>query len=131
MILDTSFLIDLLRGSDNKAKEKAEKLDHEFRVKGTTTITVMELWRGAMKSLHTEEEKKKVNELLKALLIYPLREKDAKKAGEIEAKLIKNGEMVDLEDIMISGICLARNETILTKNTKHFNRIEGLNVESY
>ena len=33
MILDTSFLIDLLRGKDQSSKAKAEELDNEFKVK--------------------------------------------------------------------------------------------------
>lgn len=65
MILDTSFLIDLLRGKDQKVKEKVEKIDSEFGMKTVTSITIMELWRGAIRSIKSEEEKKRLTTYLK------------------------------------------------------------------
>ncbi|MBI2107791.1 PIN domain-containing protein [Candidatus Woesearchaeota archaeon] len=131
MILDTQFLIDILRGNDSSANEKTTELDAKFGVKGIATISVMELWKGAVQSIHQEKEKRKVNELIQSLFVHSFTEEDAKKAGEIEADLKKRGEMIDLEDIMIAGAALARNETILTRNIRHFNKIKGLNLESY
>ena len=131
MILDTSFIIDLLRGKNQRSKAKAEELDNEFRIKAVCSVTVMELWRGAVRSLRSEEEKRKVNELLKSLLVYPFNEKDAKKAGEIEAELIKKGKIIDLEDIMIAGMARARKQKILTRNVEHFERISGIEIEMY
>lgn len=131
MILDTPFLIDILRGKDESVKEKTRQLDAKFGVKSIVSVTAMELWRGAFHSIKQEHEKKKVNELLQSLLIYSFNENDAKKAGEIEAELMKKGEIIDLEDIMIAGSALARNEAVLTRNVKHFSRINGLNLETY
>ena len=131
MILDTQFLIDMLRGKDSSAIEKARELDAKFGVKGIVTISVMELWKGAMQSIHQEKEKRKINEMIHSLLVHSFTEEDAKKAGEIEVDLEKRGEMIDLEDIMIAGATISRNETLLTRNIKHFSKIKGLNVESY
>ncbi len=131
MILDTQFLIDMLRGKDSSAIEKARELDAKFGVKGIAAISVMELWKGAMQSVHQEMEKRKINELIQSLLVHSFTEEDAKKVGEIEVDLEKRGEMIDLEDIMIAGAAISRNETLLTRNIKHFSRIKGLNVESY
>lgn len=131
MICDTSFLIDLLRGTDIKAKQKAEELDQKLIPKTASSITVMELWRGAIKAARSEEEKKKVDELLRSLLVYTFSEEDAKAAAEIEAYLSKIGEIIDMEDIMIAGVAKARNEPILTRNKKHFEKIIGLQVGGY
>ena len=131
MILDTTFIIDLLRGGDSKVKEKTDELDIKFVVKAISSVTIMELWRGAMQSIHQEKEKKKIEELLQSLIIYPFGEMEAKKSGEIEADLIRKGKIIDLEDVMIAGTALIRNEKILTRNTKHFESIHGLNVEDY
>ena len=36
------------------------------------------------------------------------------------------------KDILIAGICIANNcKTIITKNKKHFERIDELDVETY
>jgi len=131
MLLDTSFLIDLLRGKNPAALERAKELDEKFERKSIASISVMELWRGAMQSHLQEVEKKDINNLLSSLLIHPFNENEAKKAGEVEAELKKSGKMIDLEDIMIAGVALVHNETILTRNKKHFSKIKGINIESY
>jgi len=41
------------------------------------------------------------------------------------------GSMVDPEDAMIAGIAKVHSERVLTRNRKHFQGIEGVNVESY
>ena len=130
MILDTSFLIDLLRGKDNNVKDRIDRLDKEFLIKGVTSISIMELWRGALQSTN-EKEKKEINELLKSLLTFNLDENAAKEAAEIESELTKEGDIIDLEDIMIAGISKARNEVLLTRNVKHFKRIKGIKFEEY
>ena len=131
MILDTTFIIDLLRGKNLGVKEKAEELDHLFETKAVVSVSVMELWRGALQSVRREEEQNKINELIKSFLVYPFDEKTARESGEIEADLIKKGEIIDLEDIMIAGVAKVHNETVLTRNVKHFERISGLRVETY
>lgn len=131
MILDTSFLIDLLRGKDPKVKEKSLQLDNRFEVRTIVSITVLELWRGALLSLDQDNEKRKVNELLESINILSFNEKDAKRAAEIEANLKNTGDIIDLEDIMIAGVAQSRDETIITKNIKHFSKIEGLKIEDY
>ena len=131
MLLDTTFLIDLLRGTDKSAFQRAKLLDQRLESKDVASITIMELWRGVMQSVHQDKEKKRVNELLSSLFQYPFQEKEAKKAGEIEAELLKQGKMIDLEDIMIAGVASIHHEPILTRNSKHFSKINGIHVETY
>ena len=47
------------------------------------------------------------------------------------SKLKKNGEIIGDMDLLIASICLSHNERIITKNVKHYGRIEELNVESW
>jgi toxin FitB len=46
-------------------------------------------------------------------------------AAQLAADRQRAGRLVDLRDILIAGIALARRATIATRNTKHF---EGLDV---
>lgn len=39
--------------------------------------------------------------------------------------------MINIEDIMLAGIALTHNESIITRNIKHFSKIEGLKIETY
>lgn len=131
MILDSSFLIDLLRGKEEGVKQKARFLDQQFIVKAVTSISVMELWRGALKKDVSEEEKQRIKALVSSYTLYSFDEEAALHAAAIESDLSKSGEMIDMEDIMIAGIAKAKKESILTRNQKHFQKIKELQVETY
>jgi len=64
-------------------------------------------------------------------LILPLNEESAIIAGEIGAQLVIQGETIDAVDIMIGAIAKHNNETLITRNKKHFEKIPGLKIESY
>ena len=127
MILDTTFLIDVLRDR-KEAVEKAKELERSFEPVRTTTISVFELWQG-VKDL--AEEREDIGNLLSSLGMLPFDLESAFLAGDIQRRLIKTGEGIDPEDSMIAGIVLKNKETILTKNVKHFGRIQGLKIETY
>ena len=131
MILDSSFLIDLLRDTRGRAAKKAEELDKRFVAKGVSSVTVLELWRGALRSNDVSSELKKIEELFQSLQIYPLGVEEAKKAAEIESNLLRHGELIDWEDILIAGTAKAHNLPVLTKNVKHFSKIPDLSIETY
>lgn len=131
MILDTCFLVDLLRGNNDAAWQKAVELDKKLETKAVSPITIMELWRGIKKSSHIDKETILIEHLLSSMIVLNFGEKEAKKAGELEAELIEQGEIFDLEDIMIAATAIVRNQELLTKNTKHFSRIKELKIKSY
>lgn len=127
--LETSFLIDLLRG-----KQEVHALKDELdRTETTLTIaapSVMELWSGAIIAKASEHEKAKVNDLIQSLQILPLDEKSAKEAGEIEADLLRRGLPIETEDIMIAAIARVHGEKVVTHDA-HYTRIPGLRVLKY
>ena len=53
------------------------------------------------------------------------------RAGEVDARLLREGAPIDPEDAMIAGIALALGDVVLTRNVRHFSRITGLRVEGY
>ncbi len=131
MLLDTTFLIDLLRGKDPAAYARLQKLERNQEIKGIAAVSVMELWKGAVQSNRPEQEKQKVDDLLSSLYPYHFDEQEAKRAGEIDAELLQKGEMIQVEDVIIAAVAITHHETILTRNAKHFQRIAGLKVETY
>ena len=131
MIFDTCFFVDLLRSSDLAVKQKAEEFDAKLMQKAVSSLTVFELWRGAIRCAKTEQEKKKIDLLLDSFVVYPLNSEVAKKAAEIEAELLESGHMLELEDILIAATALVKNMPLLTRNVKHFQRIKGLEIEEY
>ncbi|MFB6159237.1 MAG: hypothetical protein ABEJ95_06310 [Candidatus Nanohalobium sp.] len=52
-----------------------------------------------------------------------------KKAGKISGKLLNNGERIEREDCIIAATALQKEEPLITENTKHFRKIENLELE--
>ncbi len=129
-LLETTFLIDLLRGLP-EAITKSEALETTLESKTIATPSILEIWFGAVNSNRSEHEKKKVSELISMLAPLPLDVQSAMAAGEIYGELIKSGERIDPEDCMIAAIARTHNETILTRNTKHYRNIKGIRIETY
>ncbi|MFX1256647.1 MAG: type II toxin-antitoxin system VapC family toxin [Promethearchaeota archaeon] len=64
--------------------------------------------------------------------IFSLGFKEAEKAAEIYDKLASKGEIIDDNDILIAGIMVINGiKKIITKNVKHFERIEGIEIIEY
>ncbi|MEK6899912.1 MAG: type II toxin-antitoxin system VapC family toxin [Nanoarchaeota archaeon] len=130
MIVDTSFVIDLMDGS-NEAGEKLRQLLKDKENIFITTVTIFELWSGITRCKKPEQEKKKVLEILDSQLILELNQESAEEGGKIDGVLSGEGSPIDPEDCMIAGIAKHHQQPILTRNVKHFSRIKGLVVESY
>lgn len=127
MIVDTSVLIDILRG--DFGRENLEKIEEETVLK-TTAITEMELWEGVLESDSSEKERRKVDRLLDEMKSLDFRPEDGRSTGEISHDLRKRGKPIDLEDMMIASMAVNRNERVLTRNEKHFEKIEDLEVRT-
>ncbi len=127
--LDTTFIIDLLRGKEEISSLK-DNLDRTESKLAVAAPTIMELWVGAQLVSKSDEEKVKIDELLQSLIVLELNEHNAKLAGEIEAALISKGQVIDTEDCMIAGIAISNGETLVTRDA-HFARIPGLRVLKY
>ncbi len=129
MILDTSAIIDFLRGKPDIA-EKIKKLNERNIPLYLTSIAIFEIFKGTM-AVDNEKELKKIHLLLESLGVLSFDASSAKEAGIIHKTLKMKGQIIDPEDSMIAGIAKINREPILTKNVKHFGRIDALEVESY
>lgn len=130
MIVDTSFIIDLMNGLP-EAFEKAKQLREQNENLFVTTLSIYELWSGITQSQKPDQEKRKVLEIVNSQLILDLDEESAKEGGKIDGGLIREGLRIDPEDCMIAGIARHHQEKVLTRNVKHFGRIKGIFVETY
>lgn len=129
MILDSTFLIDVLRG-EAAVSDLIENID----AAGTpfvSAVTVMELHEGVHLADATEEERARVTELLTGINELPFDRECAVKAGEINAGLVSAGEEIDETDVMIASTALVHGYPVVTRNVDHFERVEGLDIVSY
>ncbi len=129
--IETTFAVDLLRGINKEAKEKLAILEGNAEEISISTPSVVELIAGSILNPKVENEKDKVIEFISSFIALDLDIDSAIKAGEIGAELIKRGEKIQIEDIMIAAITMQNNETLVTRNKKHFEKIRGLRIEGY
>ena len=127
--LDTSFLVDFLRGYTDAVNCLA-KLQESSEAVTVAAPSIFELIEAAelASSKHEEEAIRKV---LSSITVLPLDSQSAWTAGEVSASLIMAGEQIGQTDILIAAIALAHGEKLLTRNLKYFARIPGLEVEDY
>ena len=128
LIVDTDILIDLLRKKDY-AVSLIKKLEHGVEL-ATSAINAFELYRGAYKSRNQEKNLASVKGLLNSLRILNTDEDSMEIAGKITASLERDGNMMDIRDLLIASIALVNGFGILTNNVRHFNKIKHLRVVS-
>lgn len=130
MILDTSFLIDLMNNEEGAVK-KLDELTKREETKFITCASVFELFTGVKMGEKIEEERYKVIGVLKGQAILNLDKFSAEKGGEVNGELRSEGRGINSLDCMIAGIALVKGEKVLTRNVKDFGKIKGLMIEEY
>lgn len=129
--LDTSFLIDTLRG-DMGAVRKARELD-EVGPNATTEVNVFELVYGVHRGKLAGRRARlaQVERLLSRLITLPLNHEAALKAGEVLGKLAREGKEVSVLDGLAASIALTHGcEAIVTRNVEHFKNMP-IQIETY
>lgn len=123
-LVDTSFLIDYARG-DGGAIQYLEENDEPI---GASTIVLSELYRGLMHTQDmTREEAQTKYEWVEALAFT--RDCGAR-AAETYERLRREGKLIPRSDIYIAGTAMSTGVPLVTRDG-HFDRIEGLDVETY
>lgn len=126
MLLDTSFVIDLIRGrGDVEAALDGSSVEY------VSSVTVMELWEGIHLTSSTNEERDRVKRCLSDVEELPFDRDCATEAGRLNAELIKDGTPVDETDVMLGATALVHDQPVLTRNVEHFEVIDGVDVVTY
>ena len=119
-VADTDVLIDFLADTEPAAERVGQELEHgDLR---TTVITRFELLAGA----RSKRQKAAVRDLLAALPALPLDEAAADRAAGVRLALESHGAPIGMADSLIAGIVLHNGGMLLTRNVRHFQRVEGL-----
>ncbi len=115
-LLDTNFLVDYLFNKPefiSKFKELAEK---ELYI---STITSAELLSGAK-----EHQIVSINSFLDSLVVIPVTDSLARKAGVTRAELRKKGFKKPLADVLIGQTAIEYSLILITGNPKDFPQLK-------
>jgi tRNA(fMet)-specific endonuclease VapC len=122
IVADTDVLIDFLQGR-NPAADRI-KLELEDSRLAVTAIGRFELLAGT-RSTRVE---KVVRQLLDAIPCLALDAASADRAAAVRRELEQQGAGIGMADSLIAGIVLASGSMLLTRNSRHFERVPGLKL---
>lgn len=120
IVADTDVLIDFLSDQDPIAEKVASAL--QAGSLATTAVTRFELLVGA-RGLRRERT---ILELLGSITVLPLDTPAADRAARLHRSLEQQGQAIGMADSLIAGIVLHHAGILLTRNRRHFGRVEGL-----
>lgn len=131
VLLDTTFLSDLIRARPEAVKALAEMQARGERL-ATTAINLAELYTGAMRTPDPVKRVAVVERIAEALVLYDFNARAAKTFGELESRLLDEGSPVPAKDLLIAAAGLSHGEhEVLTRNAKDFARIPGITVRTH
>lgn len=122
IVADSDVLIDFLAGRDpSAARVEIELESHSF---ATTAVSRFELLAGA----RDRTAEGIVRRLLDSMATLPLERESADRAAAVRRSLEHRGSPFGVADSLIAGIVLTHDAMLLTRNRKHFERVEGLKL---
>jgi tRNA(fMet)-specific endonuclease VapC len=127
-MLDTNLCIRVLR--DRPAMLR-ERFNREADGLCISTIVLTELLHGAAKSARPEQNRLEIERFAARLEVLPFDQEAAGHAGEIRAKLERQGQSIGGYDVLIAGHARSRGLIVVTGNLGEFNRVEGLRCEDW
>lgn len=97
----------------------------------TTSITLGELVYGAEKKRSAALAERVRDVVLTAQDVLPFDAAAGRTYGLVRAQLERAGTPLAEPDLRIASIALCRGLTVVTGNTRHFDRVPGLVVENW
>jgi tRNA(fMet)-specific endonuclease VapC len=122
IVADTDALIDFLADKEPSAGRVAVELASPSFC--TTAVTRFELLAGA----RDRRAERLIRRLVDSLSTLPLDQQSADRAAAVRRSLESRGEGIGMADSLIAGIVLDNDGVLLTRNRRHFERVEGLKL---
>ncbi len=128
-LLDTNVIVIYLNQRSLILREKLEANAPEDIA--VCSAVKFELFYGAMRSGNPKRNLARQQEFLNLFVSLPLDDLAATKAGEIRANLAALGTPIGPYDLLIAAIAIVNNLTLVTHNTREFERVSELRVEDW
>jgi predicted nucleic acid-binding protein len=129
VLLDTSFLIDLMNGEEG-AVTTARELEANLVQQRLSAMTLFELQYGVARSDRPDAERDRVENVLASKPIHPADTAVMRKAGRLAGQLANDGNAVADGDVIIGATADIVDEPVLTRNVADFERL-GVDIETY
>ncbi|MBN9008799.1 MAG: type II toxin-antitoxin system VapC family toxin, partial [Rhizobiales bacterium] len=125
---DTNICIYVMRNQPLSARERFDGLRDRLCV---SSITIGELCFGVEKSARRQENRARLVSLRQLLPALPFGAEAAEHYGQMRAAVEAIGRPVGLHDLQIGAHARSLGLTIVTNNTREFERMPGVKVENW
>jgi len=127
-MLDTNICIALIKG---RGQALQGRFNQEVGSLCISVVTLFELQTDVEKSEQKSRNQKVLDLLLQNLSVVYLDENAAYHASQIRAALEQGGKPIGPCDTFIAGHARSLGLTVVTNNTREFDRVPGLLVEDW
>jgi tRNA(fMet)-specific endonuclease VapC len=128
-LLDTNVCVMYLNGRSDLVRDRILSTPTQDMV--VCSVVKAELFYGAMKSNNPTRTLERQQQFLERFVSLPFGDDAAILFGQIRARLANAGTPIGAYDLQIAAIALANNLTLITHNTREFDRVDGLQLEDW
>lgn len=128
-LLDTNTCIYLIRRRPKEVLQRFERF--EVGEVGVSVITVSELRYGVEKSTRPEQNLRALEQFLLPLEVLNFGSEATVSYGRVRASLEERGMPIGPLDTLIAAHALSLGATLVTNNTREFERVSGLQIEDW
>ena len=122
-MLDTNIVIYVIKRRPIEVLETFNKYAGQMCI---SSITLAELMHGVEKSAVPEKNLRNVEDFVSRLEVLDYGNKAADHYGNIRASLERQGKTIGVNDLHIAGHARSEGLTLVSNNTREFERIDGL-----
>ncbi len=128
-LLDTNACIRYLNGRSESVRRHVESLHPKNIV--LCSVVKAELFYGAMKSANPDRNVRTQKRFTGRFVSLPFDDNAAEIYGRVRSELEKSGRPIGPNDLMIAAIALNHDVTLVTHNTKEFDRVKRLKMTDW
>lgn len=128
LIFDTTFLIDFQRERKNGKAGRAHQFLHSHREKGSYLSVVA---YGEYAEGFENPADPAFTSVVESFEILPVTRAIAERYGQITRSLRGTGRLIGSNDLWIAATSLDCGFPLVTDNTRHFGRVQGIQMLSY
>jgi tRNA(fMet)-specific endonuclease VapC len=125
LLLDTNIVIAFFKGDAVISEKILSRIDQI----ALSSLVIAELDYGAKASQRSEENLEKLYNFIGLMEVISFDLECAKTLGTIKSKLRKSGKPTGEVDALLAATAITHNAILVTKNSKHFENIDGLRLE--
>ncbi|MBI3207780.1 MAG: type II toxin-antitoxin system VapC family toxin [Candidatus Solibacter usitatus] len=126
--LDTNAIIHYFKGMGRVAAQLIKTSPADIAI---PSIVLYELEYGVRKSQKPGARGAQLQHLIDCITLLPFDDASARAAAGIREQLEKLGTPIGPLDVLIAGTAMAHRCTLVTNNTKEFERVRGLHIEDW